>query len=57
LMRALYSASFACHLVRLSFASLLRSLSVLYKWAILSLLDLISRYLRLIVSLSSAIKR
>lgn len=53
---ALYSASFACHLVKLSLAYLLRSLSVFSKWAILSLLALISRSFRLMVSLSSAIR-
>lgn len=56
LIKALYSTSFACHLVKLSLAYLLRSLSVFSKWAILSLLALISCSFRLMVSLSSAIR-
>lgn len=52
LMRALYSLSFACQRVKLSLASLLRSLSVFSRWAIFSLLAFISRSFKLIVSRS-----
>lgn len=54
--KVLYSSSLACHLVRFSLASRLKSLSVFSRWAIFSLLFLISSSLSLIVYLSSEIK-
>jgi len=56
LMRVLYSSYLACHLLRLSFASLLKFCSHFYKWLIFWLLDWISCSFSWIVYLSSAIK-